>query len=40
MVMTALDGSMEANGANISVSSGHYLVSMNLNTQSYTMEAN
>ena len=32
------DGSMEANGANISVSSGHYLVSMNLNTQSYTME--
>ena len=32
------DGSMEANGANISVSSGHYLVSMNLNTQSYSME--
>ena len=32
------DGSMEANGANISVSSGHYLVSMNLNTQSYTLE--
>ena len=32
------DGSMEASGANISVSSGHYLVSMNLNTQSYTME--
>lgn len=32
------DGSMEANGANISVSSGHYLVSMNLNTQTYTME--
>jgi hypothetical protein len=32
------DGSMEDNGANISVSSGHYLVSMNLNTQSYTME--
>ena len=32
------DGSMEANGANISISSGHYLVSMNLNTQSYTME--
>ncbi len=32
------DGSMEANGANISVSSGHYLVSMNLNTQSYIME--
>ena len=33
------DGSMEANGANISVSSGHYLVSMNLNTQTYSMEA-
>ena len=32
------DGSMEANGANISVSSGHYLVSMNLNTQTYSME--
>ena len=33
------DGSMEANGANILVSSGHYLVSMNLNTQTYSMEA-
>lgn len=33
------DGSMEANGANINVSAGHYLVTMNLNTQSYTMEA-
>ena len=32
------DGTMEANGANIAVSAGHYLVTMNLNTQSYTME--
>ena len=32
------DGAMEANGANIAVSAGHYLVTMNLNTQSYTME--
>ena len=32
------DGTMEANGANIDVSAGHYLVTMNLNTQSYTME--
>jgi len=32
------DGTMEANGANIPVSAGHYLVTMNLNTQSYTME--
>ena len=32
------DGTMEANGANITVSAGHYLVTMNLNTQSYTME--
>ena len=33
-----VDGTMEANGANIAVSAGHYLVTMNLNTQSYTME--
>ena len=32
------DGTMEVNGANIVVSAGHYLVTMNLNTQSYTME--
>ena len=32
------DGTMEANGANIAVSAGHYLVTMNLNTQSYTIE--
>ena len=32
------DGTMEANGANIAVSAGHYLVTMNLNTQTYTME--
>ena len=32
------DGTIEANGANIAVSAGHYLVTMNLNTQSYTME--
>ncbi len=32
------DGTMEANGANIAVTAGHYLVTMNLNTQSYTME--
>ena len=32
------DCTMEANGANIAVSAGHYLVTMNLNTQSYTME--
>ena len=32
------DGTMEANGANIAVSAGHYLVTMNLNTQSYSME--
>ena len=32
------DGTMEANGSNIAVSAGHYLVTMNLNTQSYTME--
>ena len=32
------DGTMEVNGANIAVSAGHYLVTMNLNTQSYTME--
>ena len=32
------DGTMEANGANIAVSAGHYLVTMNLNTQSYTLE--
>jgi len=33
-----VDGTIEANGANIAVSAGHYLVTMNLNTQSYTME--
>ena len=32
------DGTMEANGANIAVSAGHYLVTMNLNTQAYSME--
>ena len=32
------DGTVEANGANIAVSAGHYLISLNLNTQSYTME--
>ena len=33
-----LDGTMEVGGANIAVSAGHYLVTMNLNTQSYTIE--
>ena len=33
-----LDGTMEIGGANIAVSAGHYLVTMNLNTQSYTIE--
>ena len=32
------DGSIEANGSNIAVSSGHYLVTMNLNTQTYSIE--
>ena len=32
------DGSFEANGANIAVSAGHYLVTVNFNTQQYTME--
>ena len=32
------DGTMEANGANIAVSAGHYLVSVNFNTQTYTIE--
>ena len=32
------DGTVEVNGANIAVSAGHYLISFNLNTQSYTME--
>ena len=32
------DGSFEANGANIVVSAGHYLVTVNFNTQEYSME--
>ncbi|SNR39001.1 protein of unknown function [Lutibacter agarilyticus] len=33
-----IDGSLEAGGANIPVSAGYYSVSLNLNTQTYTLE--
>jgi hypothetical protein len=35
---TGADGSLEVNGDNIAVSAGHYLVTMDLNTLTYTLE--